>query len=642
MSAAWLLSALLLTQSPLDQANKALLEGKYEQAYSLYQEVLKSSPNQYEALTNAAFAATKLGKSTEAFDLYWRAWQIQKDPQRVGKPLTDLGLRLGTRYILEKKWADAERAFRIVTTVAPDNAVAWFNLGYALENQGKLEEALTAYRKARDLNPTATVTSAITRVQDALDRQRTARLNAFRRRAERALTRGDTTLALAFIDSVLQLDRRNAWARSMKDTILKQRQFQAQVDSLRQVLAATLASDSVKALPVVNQLLSLVPEDSTLQALKASLESLRLRKIRAAAQAQQKPRKGAPIGLIVTGIVVLLLIAGVLFLLRGRRGEEISVPRPQRESPRPAPRAKVSPEPKPADRPEHEVPAETALTEVEPAPGPKRIRVVEGIPQEETGEEPTPKDVVIKPEEPKKPAEVTEEHGAPEEEVPMEEAAAPEAPRKPEPTPVAEEAITAEEKPAEPAPEEVRKPEPTPVAEGPTPEEAAPELPPEEPRKPEPTPVTEEPAPAKSQEETELPAEAPTEEKPAPPEPKPERKPVTARPRGFAGVSAIKERAKKKRRLMLLEMLREELAKGEEGVFGSKELEAHIYMKDGKIIQAEFQGKSGEEALQAILENPKPDRFSFRKKDTFFVEGDLNITVETLDQMIEELRKEIG
>ena len=614
MTTALLLALTLLGQSTLDQANKALLEGNYQKAYTLYQRVLKNNPNQYEALTNAAFAASKLRKTEEAFNLYWKAWQIQKDPRRVGKPLVDLGLQLGTRYILEKKWNDAERTFRIVTTVDPNNAIGWFNLGYALEQLGQLEEAVTAYQKAQNLKPSSNTTEALARVRRALDRQRLARATTFRRRAERALSRGDTARAIAWIDSVLRLDPRNAWARSTRAQIQQQEETRATIDSLRQVLADLLATDSLKALPVVRQLLTLQPEDSSLLALQASLEELRQRKIQATlAQTQPAPEKKLPIGPIAGGAVVLLLLIGALLLLRSRKEEAVpSV----HQAPEPTPPQGSTP-PAPPSGPEPTPPAEPAPSQPEPVTAEaesEKIRVIEGIPmeEEESAEEPVPKDVVIRAQK----AEVSEgaekaEQPAAEEtpveaEVPPEETVAPEKKAEPvEETPPVE----------KPAAEEVVEEKPSP-AEAP----AAPETPKAPPTKP-----AEEAAPAK-------PAE---EEKPKP-------RPAAVRPRGFAGVSAIKERAKKKRRLLLLQMLREALGQGKEGVFGSKELEAYIYIKEGKILQAEYKGKTGQEALQAILENPKPDRFSFREKDTFFVEGDLNMTVEDLDRQIEDLKKEVG
>ncbi len=603
----WTLVFFLLGQTTLDQANKVLLEGNYQQAYSLYQEVLKQNPNQYEALANAAFTASKLGKSAEAFDLYWRAWQIKRDFQRVGKPLVDLGLQLGTKYTLEKNWKEAERVFRIVTNVAPDNAVAWFNLGYALEQQGKLEEALAAYRKARDLNPSNTVTAALNRVQGELDRQRSARLNTFRRRAERALSRGDTTLALALMDSVLRIDPRNTWARNTRAQILEQQNTQAQIDSLRQVLASLLATDSLKALPVVEALLSLVPQDSQLRLLQHQLQSLRQRTIQEIAQVPPPEDRGFPTGIVVGVAVVLLLAVGAVLLLRGKKGEEVPTAVPSTGA--------TSAEPEPQPPPPVTPPVETVSKREQ------RIRVIEGLSStEESSEEPVPRDVIIhgKEDQPREEVGVSpaepEEKPKPSEELqekPLritEEKPAPQSPKEPK-----EEAVAAAaHEPAAPAAGET-PPKPKPVAEA------------------EEKPVGKQKATKPIQKE-EKPKETP----------KPESTPARPiRAQGFGGVNAIKERAKKKRRLLLLQMLRDALAEGKEGVFGSKEMEAYIYMKEGKILQAEYKGKSGEEALQAILENPKPDRFSFREKDTFFVEGDLNLTVDDLDRQIEELRKEV-
>lgn len=50
-------------------------------------------------------------------------------------------------------WAEAERHFRLATTVKPSFARAWNNLGIAAARQGRRNEAIAHYRKAAALDP---------------------------------------------------------------------------------------------------------------------------------------------------------------------------------------------------------------------------------------------------------------------------------------------------------------------------------------------------------------------------------------------------------------------------------------------------------------------------------------------------------
>ena len=49
------------------------------------------------------------------------------------------------------RWAEASALYAKVTEATPDNGMAWFNLGYSLHVQGKLEDALVAHQKAAEI-----------------------------------------------------------------------------------------------------------------------------------------------------------------------------------------------------------------------------------------------------------------------------------------------------------------------------------------------------------------------------------------------------------------------------------------------------------------------------------------------------------
>ena len=57
---------------------------------------------------------------------------------------TNLGVALKDQGMLE----EALEAYKKALAIKPDNAKAYSNMGNALKEQGKLEEAIEAYKKA--------------------------------------------------------------------------------------------------------------------------------------------------------------------------------------------------------------------------------------------------------------------------------------------------------------------------------------------------------------------------------------------------------------------------------------------------------------------------------------------------------------
>lgn len=60
---------------------------------------------------------------------------------------------LGISYFRIRRFADAEREFRIMLELQPSNDYAHFALGRCLEKQGKTGEARGHYKLARTLRP---------------------------------------------------------------------------------------------------------------------------------------------------------------------------------------------------------------------------------------------------------------------------------------------------------------------------------------------------------------------------------------------------------------------------------------------------------------------------------------------------------
>ena len=72
-------------------------------------------------------------------------------------PATSLGRRTndeGVQHGQQGHWDVAEQSFRKAIETDDSLAEAYFNLGIALEKQGKHEEAVNSYKKAASLAPT--------------------------------------------------------------------------------------------------------------------------------------------------------------------------------------------------------------------------------------------------------------------------------------------------------------------------------------------------------------------------------------------------------------------------------------------------------------------------------------------------------
>lgn len=55
--------------------------------------------------------------------------------------------------LAHKRWAEAEQELQALVAISPNDAIAWNNLGVALEQQQKSKEAVEAYARAAALSP---------------------------------------------------------------------------------------------------------------------------------------------------------------------------------------------------------------------------------------------------------------------------------------------------------------------------------------------------------------------------------------------------------------------------------------------------------------------------------------------------------
>ena len=119
--------------------------GQLAEAERLYGEVLAAEPDHLQALSLSGALAHMAGRNGKAADLFGRALAIGEDP--------NLHYNIGLA-----KWALGERAeatehWKRAIALHPNFAQAHMNLGNALREDGRIEEALPHLRQALHLQP---------------------------------------------------------------------------------------------------------------------------------------------------------------------------------------------------------------------------------------------------------------------------------------------------------------------------------------------------------------------------------------------------------------------------------------------------------------------------------------------------------
>jgi Flp pilus assembly protein TadD len=160
----------------LMDAWQALQEGRFDQAESLYQSVLKAEPQNVDAVLGLAAIAAQHGRTEQAMRLYERALELeprnataqagliaivgQADPQLSETRLKQLIARepsgylyfcLGNVHARQAQWPQAQQAYFQAHQLQPDNPDYAYNLAIGLERLNQPKIALSYYRKALEL-----------------------------------------------------------------------------------------------------------------------------------------------------------------------------------------------------------------------------------------------------------------------------------------------------------------------------------------------------------------------------------------------------------------------------------------------------------------------------------------------------------
>ncbi|HEY9785071.1 MAG TPA: tetratricopeptide repeat protein [Candidatus Obscuribacterales bacterium] len=125
--------------------------GFFDLAIEQFKIILSKDPTSVEALYNLGVALRLKGKVDEAQDLFKKV--ILHEPKPTDVQLSLAHTELGKCLLLKKDVKSAVALERLAIKYMPSNHWAFLTLGEALNQQGKTDEALDAFRQAIQLKP---------------------------------------------------------------------------------------------------------------------------------------------------------------------------------------------------------------------------------------------------------------------------------------------------------------------------------------------------------------------------------------------------------------------------------------------------------------------------------------------------------
>ncbi len=136
-------------------AKEYLEQGKYQEAIALYELCIEAAPHQISNYWELGLALTLEGKEAEALALWLQAL-IQGETEGIEAKTVELIKVLeaeGIKRLQSDKSCQAEKIYWQILEVNPTHHLAYYNLGCALEMQGKIAEAVACYQQATALKP---------------------------------------------------------------------------------------------------------------------------------------------------------------------------------------------------------------------------------------------------------------------------------------------------------------------------------------------------------------------------------------------------------------------------------------------------------------------------------------------------------
>jgi len=144
------------------ESNDAKKDASYKEALQAAERYAQMNPNSYEAhnlVGRAALGSQQFDKAEQSF----RRVLAQKPDYCYAM------VNLGKTYIARERWSDAEGILKDAAQCAPRMALVYENLGFVIEKQKRLDEAITQYEKALQIKPSAGLRAAVERCQQNIE-----------------------------------------------------------------------------------------------------------------------------------------------------------------------------------------------------------------------------------------------------------------------------------------------------------------------------------------------------------------------------------------------------------------------------------------------------------------------------------------
>jgi len=130
----------------LELAVKYHNAGDYLKARGIYQQILETEPNQFDALHLLGVMAHQRGENNIALNLIMKALAIKPDYAEAHSNLGAVFRELG-------QLNDAVMSYQKALAIKPDYAEAYNNLGNAFKQLAQFDEAVASYQEAVEINP---------------------------------------------------------------------------------------------------------------------------------------------------------------------------------------------------------------------------------------------------------------------------------------------------------------------------------------------------------------------------------------------------------------------------------------------------------------------------------------------------------
>lgn len=123
--------------------------GNYDQAISVYEKLMKINSRNVKVLSLLGDLFYQKGELEQAIKFYRKIIEIEPSSEHARSAFINLGIALDDAGRSD----DAIEAYQSALAINPKDDVALYNLGIAFKHAGKPEKALEAWKKATDLNP---------------------------------------------------------------------------------------------------------------------------------------------------------------------------------------------------------------------------------------------------------------------------------------------------------------------------------------------------------------------------------------------------------------------------------------------------------------------------------------------------------